>query len=396
MKKSIKFNIAKNISIIAVVILTLFMSVKVVLVSADSSPSIAVTVTGLNDLKVNKNVHNAKIIFTLSDGTYADITSSDFYVSNLPSGLTSGTSVKISATVVEIPISGTPTSYNANTTTLNYSSNIPLSNVAGATTDIVPTGEILASAVAKADPITVDITGLTRQDVVYDGLPHTGFTGVASSGAYTGNLVYEYTGTMIIGKTTTAPTNAGSYTLTVSVPTDDEEYNGTTSLNFVINKVQITITGFDITKVYDGNNSVMSFGNPEFVGFVNNETAYVDAQASATYDNENIGIDKPITFYGSFEMAGGTANASNYSIIQPTGIKGKITAPTPTPTPTSTPTPTPTSAVVAQTTNNDDKYVSPATGVKESNFIFLSGSCLVIIIALIVEVTEKRKTNPQN
>ena len=89
---------------------------------------------------------------------------------------------------------------------------------------------------------------------------------------------------------------------------------------------ELTITGFSISKVYDGNNSVTDFGTLAFTGLVAGETANVDISGvTATYASATVGTHS-VTFSGDFTMeSGGTANPDNYSITQPTGIEGDIT-----------------------------------------------------------------------
>ncbi|MCL2808029.1 MAG: Ig-like domain-containing protein, partial [Coriobacteriia bacterium] len=115
-------------------------------------PAIAVSATGLTNLKVGQAVSGASVVYTLTNGTYAtSITPSHFTVTGLPVGLTAGTAQRTSNTVVTIPITGTPTTYNASTTTLTFASSIPVANVTGATSAIVPTGTPTASAIARGD-----------------------------------------------------------------------------------------------------------------------------------------------------------------------------------------------------------------------------------------------------
>ncbi|MCL2442203.1 MAG: fibronectin type III domain-containing protein [Treponema sp.] len=120
-----------------------------------SSPVILVTSTGLDNLKVNQAVSNASIIYTVSNGAYvSSITASNFNVSNLPPGLTTGTAVQINNTVVTIPITGTPTAFSSSTRIISLPS-IPASQVSGATGDIWPTGTVIANAVIMGDGATV-------------------------------------------------------------------------------------------------------------------------------------------------------------------------------------------------------------------------------------------------
>lgn len=94
-----------------------------------------------------------------------------------------------------------------------------------------------------------------------------------------------------------------------------------------ISSAALTITGFTITKIYDGNNGVTGFGTLSFAGLKNGETADVSAAGvTAIYNNANTGTGKQITFNGSLTMTGGTALATNYTITQPAGITGSIAA----------------------------------------------------------------------
>ncbi|GBU24889.1 hypothetical protein R83H12_01524 [Fibrobacteria bacterium R8-3-H12] len=89
---------------------------------------------------------------------------------------------------------------------------------------------------------TVTISGLTAAtNLVYDGTPKLGVTGTATSEAFNAaGLVYEYEGMGITGSTTTQPTNAGDYTLTVSVPDSDPDYTGFQIYEFTIAIAQAT------------------------------------------------------------------------------------------------------------------------------------------------------------
>jgi uncharacterized repeat protein (TIGR02543 family) len=89
--------------------------------------------------------------------------------------------------------------------------------------------------------INVTISGLTAGgNITYDGNGKLGVTGTATSGAYTGALVYTYAGTGITGSTATQPVTVGVYVLTVSVPVENAEYTGSETYNFSIIKKKIT------------------------------------------------------------------------------------------------------------------------------------------------------------
>jgi len=151
-------------------------------------------------------------------------------------------------------------------------------------------------------------------DLVYNGLEQTGVAGGA------GYRVDE-------GGTATL---AGNYNATVLLLANYEWPDGSDSdsrnIPWSISHRPVTITGFNITKVYDNNNTVLitSFGSLKFDGLVDSESADVRTSGvTATYADKIVGTHA-ITFYGSFSMTGGTAG--NYTIIQPAGITGTITA----------------------------------------------------------------------
>ena len=91
----------------------------------------------------------------------------------------------------------------------------------------------------------------------------------------------------------------------------------------------LTITGFTITKVYDGDNSVKGFGTLVFDGIVTGESATVVAPAltAATYNNSSVGTWL-INFTADFGMTPGTATVANNYVItntRPTNETGVIT-----------------------------------------------------------------------
>ncbi len=151
-------------------------------VTAIPVPKIAISTTGLINLKVGQAVSNASIVYTLSNDTYVTIiNTSDFTVSGLPAGLIAGTPVRTSDTVVTIPITGTPTTANSSTATLTYNTSIPATNM----TDnkaITPSGTISTSAIAKADGAAVSgapsVSGTaTSSSIIVNAVTNTGGSG---------------------------------------------------------------------------------------------------------------------------------------------------------------------------------------------------------------------------
>ena len=117
--------------------------------------------------------------------------------------------------------------------------------------------------------------------------------------------------------------DAGTAKVTI---TGKDNYFGSVSQYFTISPKDITITGFNITKVYDGNTDFAgSLGNLTFVGLVEGETADVNANdVIAEYLAASIGSHE-IIFTGNFDIIVGTANAANYNVVQPTNVTGSIT-----------------------------------------------------------------------
>jgi len=98
------------------------------------------------------------------------------------------------------------------------------------------------------------ISGLTVNDVDYTGAKFDeipgGITGTATvtTGTHTGTLDYLYSGDYISGTTKIAPTNAGSYKLTVQVPDDDDIFQGSRVYSFSIKRINPEVpTGLTAT-----------------------------------------------------------------------------------------------------------------------------------------------------
>lgn len=111
-------------------------------------------------------------------------------------------------------------------------------------------------AVSVNNKETVEIKGISAANGTYDGSAQKGYIGTASSGKYTGALNFTYSGrgTTSYGPTSTAPTKAGEYTLTVSVPAGDAAYTGSKTFDFTIAKREVAVAagGYKVSKVYDG------------------------------------------------------------------------------------------------------------------------------------------------
>jgi len=119
-------------------------------------PYITINSYGLLDLKVNQMVTNAYVIFTLSNGVFVEaITSTDFFISEIPLGLEAMTASRISDNEIKIYIIGTPTTHTANSSNMIFPAYIPAINVLNSPIEIIVEGNLTTSAIAKGDGMAV-------------------------------------------------------------------------------------------------------------------------------------------------------------------------------------------------------------------------------------------------
>ena len=87
------------------------------------------------------------------------------------------------------------------------------------------------------DKQVLNITGITAQDGTYNGQAQTGYTGSPAADGYDGGFTVTY------GTTDgQAPTDAGTYTVTIAIPDSDPQYVGSTTLDFTIAKKALTVS----------------------------------------------------------------------------------------------------------------------------------------------------------
>ena len=94
--------------------------------------------------------------------------------------------------------------------------------------------------------------------------------------------------------------------------------------NFTITEKALTITGLTADhKVYDGSNAATLSGTAALVGVVTGDAVNVSGTPAATFNNANVGDNKPVTVTG-YTLSG--ADAGNYTVSQPIGLTANITA----------------------------------------------------------------------
>ena len=188
------------------------------------------------------------------------------------------------------------------------------------------TKEFTVHVVNKTD---VNISGLSNNETfIYDGNPKMP-TGTISVNAGTVNVIdlevlYEGTGSTTYGSAT-APTNAGTYTVTYKVPDTNANYTGTFSVAFTIKKAQLEkVTLVENTFEYTGDEIVSQDNN------FDSTKMNVSGDIKAT-NVGNYSITVSLKDKDNYEWKDGTTTdlVLNWSITQatpdytvPTGLTG--------------------------------------------------------------------------
>ena len=297
-----------------------------------------------------------QLIFTPDDTNIYNIITDDIYVTVLP------------LTISISDVSHTKI-YDGNSTALNVivtldDNDILIGDIGDVDVDLVTAEYILSTAGTTTLTITaIDLTGskaenytiLLPETFEVDGIIQKtiGIVDVSHTKIYDGNttglnvIVTLDDNDILIGDIgdvevdlVTAEyilSTAGTTTLTITAidltGSKAENYTILLPETFEVDGIMqrpIEITGFSITKIYDGTTDVLDFGNLEFVNLVDNENADVDISGvTANYASSEVGVHL-ITFVGEFGMLPiGLTNPNNYIITQPTGINGIITPDSP-------------------------------------------------------------------
>ena len=181
----------------------------------------------------------------------------------------------------------------------------------------------------------VNISGLSNNETfTYDGTPKkpTGTISVNAGTVNVSDLEVKYQGTGTTSyNSATAPTNAGTYTVTYKVPDTNANYTGTFSVAFTIKKAQldkVTIvkdtfeyTGSDITPTLNNVNSNIEVTGDTQAKNVSNNTIVAKIKDKANYEWKD-GSNGDLTINWSITQA-----TPNYTV--PTGltsVKGKVLA----------------------------------------------------------------------
>ena len=194
------------------------------------------------------------------------------------------------------------------------------------------TKEFTIHVVNKTD---VNISGLSNNETfTYDGNPKmpTGTISVNAGTVNVSDLEVKYQGTGTTSyNSATAPTNAGTYTVTYKVPDTNTNYTGTFSVAFTIKKAQLEkvalvkdtfeYTGSDITPTLKNVNSNIEVTGDTKAKNVSNNTITVKIKDKTNYEWKD-GSNDDLTINWSITQA-----TPDYTV--PTGltsVKGKVLA----------------------------------------------------------------------
>ena len=156
--------------------------------------------------------------------------------------------------------------------------------------------------------------------LVYNGQPQIGYTGTPSS-VYSGDyeIIYEGKGAdgTTYGPTSTAPTNAGEYTVLIAIPDSDTTYFGSVKLNFSIGKAAATVKALE-RNIYVGE-EIPDLTNPtegtdyEVDGLIGNDS--LGGSISMKYQKDGTDVTPSNTTAGEYDIViSGTIENGNYEV----------------------------------------------------------------------------------
>jgi hypothetical protein len=198
-----------------------------------------------------------------------------------------------------------------------FSGDIVLSSASASSINVSITNSTVTAA-------SLTISGVSASNKIYDGNTTASLSG---SPAYTGLVNGE---SFAVSGTPTAifdNKNIGNVKTVMVMGYTAPSTNYTLTQPFLtanIAPVSLTLSGISaLNKTYDGNNGASLTGMPVLNGVILGEDVSYSGIISSTFDTKNVGVGKPVTV-GGFTLEG--ADASNYTLTQPTGLTANITA----------------------------------------------------------------------
>jgi hypothetical protein len=202
------------------------------------------------------------------------------------------------------------------------------------TTTVASTGNY-ASASSSATPFTIEaatpVVTSTVESYTYSGSSQgpNAATNTGTGTRYT--FIYEGTGSTIYAASSTAPTNAGTYTVTATVEAIDNYASASSSATpFTITTKPLTITALDYSKC-EGVNYVLPSNGYSIIGLVGSQSIDNVTLSSTGNQSSSVVGAYPIVAQNAL---GGSFDNSNYSItyidgtltVDPLSVGGTVSA----------------------------------------------------------------------
>lgn len=187
--------------------------------------------------------------------------------------------------------------------------------------------------------MTIKVVNKQDANVTISGKPETVTYGdgdftltaaAASQNATVGSWSWSSSNADVLAVDNGKVTVKAAGTATITATYEDATYYGTASAEITVAPKALTVTGLAVdSKSYDGTTAAhLKTENARLEGVVPGDIVTLDSvgMPGVDFTDENAGVDKPVTFVGSFELTG--ADKGNYTLTQPTGLTGTITAAT--------------------------------------------------------------------
>lgn len=161
---------------------------------------------------------------------------------------------------------------------------------------------------------TAVISGITDTTVTFNGKTQ----GIdLSKAVVTGSGKTLYASKLTVTYDAAETRNAGEYIATIKY--EDADYIGSTTAKLIINKKDVTVTGFKAqSKVYDGNaDAVVNSTNAKLDGMIEGTVVGFDKSGlKFTFADKNVGMSKAVKNTTPITLTG--ADADNYNLKNPT------------------------------------------------------------------------------
>ena len=175
--------------------------------------------------------------------------------------------------------------------------------------------------VEKGTPQNLTFDSKVLSSIVYGDSLQLAVTSdaAAATGEYTFSVE---SGATISNTNVLKPTAAGEITVTVTRAADENYSSATVTKTIKVTPrpLKASVAAF-AAKEYDGNATVKTMPAITLSGIIGNDAVNIKSDAAATYASKNVGTHA-ITL-STLTLEG--EQAANYTLIQPTGLKGEIT-----------------------------------------------------------------------